>query len=185
MNESTDLINLLAGCKKEDPICQKGLYDRYAPKMLVVAMRYSKTTHEAEDIIQEAFLKIFKNIDTLREHSKVEGWIKKIVINTALNQNRSKLYMFPMMEIEEGTSYSDEDLGLQDFQFQELLKMIQSLPTGCQIIFNMFAIEGYGHKEIAERLEISEGTSKSQYSRARVLLQEMVKNSQKVSYGAV
>ena len=182
---SSDIRRLLAECKKGDQAAQKGLYDLYAPKMLVVALRYSKTTHETEDIIQEAFLKIFKSIDTLREVEKIEGWIKRIVVNTALNQNRSKLYMFPMAELNENSKTSSENMDLSSFHFKELLKMIQSLPAGCQVIFNLFAIEAYTHQEIAEKLGISSGTSKSQYARARVLLQEMVKESQKVNYGTV
>lgn len=182
---SSDIEKLLAECKKGDQAGQKGLYDLLAPRMIVVALRYSKTTHEAEDIIQEAFLKVFKNIDTLREPEKLEGWVKKIVINTALNQNRSKLYMFPMSELNENSSTSSENMDLSTFHFEELLKMIQSLPTGCQVIFNLYAIEGYNHKEIGDKLGVSVGTSKSQYSRARVLLQEMVRESQKVNYGTV
>jgi len=185
MSVVSDVSKLLAECKKGDPAAQKGMYDLFAPRMLVVALRYSKTTHEAEDIIQEAFLKVFRSIDTLREPEKLEGWIKKIIVNTALNQNRSKLYMFPMAEIHENTSVSSDEVDLGSFHFKELLKMIQELPAGCQVIFNLFAIEGYSHKEIGEKLEISVGTSKSQYARARVLLQEMVKKAQKVNYGAV
>lgn len=182
---SSDVSRLLAECKKGDQTAQKGLYDLYVPRMMVVALRYSKTTLEAEDIIQEAFLKVFQNIDKLREVEKIEGWIKRIVINTALNRNRSKLYMFPMSELNENSQTSSENMDLSTFHFKELLKMIQELPSGCQVIFNLFAIEGYSHQEIAEKLEISIGTSKSQYSRARMLLQEMVKQSQKVNYGTV
>ena len=182
---NSEVSKLLAACKKGDQAAQKGLYDLFAPRMMVVALRYSKTTHEAEDIIQEAFLKIFKSVESLRETEKLEGWIKRIVINTALNQNRSKLYMFPMAELNEYSSTSSDNMDLSSFHFKELLVMIQSLPAGCQVIFNLYAIEGYSHQEIGEKLGISVGTSKSQYSRARILLQEMVKKSQKVNYGTV
>ena len=185
MNVRADLSKLLARCKKNDPDSQKQVYELFAPKMLVVALRYSKTTHEAEDIIQESFLKVFNSLKTLRETEKVEGWIKRIVVNTALNQNRSKLYMFPMTELEEDSSVTEEDVGLHEIHFQELIKLIQSLPSGCQMIFNLYAIEGFSHKEIAGKLGISEGTSKSQYSRARSLLQEKLGTAQSISYGAV
>jgi RNA polymerase sigma-70 factor (ECF subfamily) len=185
MSVVSEVNKLLAECKKGKSAAQKGMYDLFAPRMLVVALRYSKTTHEAEDVLQEAFLKVFKSISKLREHEKLEGWIKKIVVNTALNQNRSKLYMFPMAEISEFTKIGSEEVDLSSLHFKELLSMIQELPTGCQVIFNLFAIEGYSHKEIAEKLDISVGTSKSQYSRARGLLQEMVKKAQKVNYGTV
>ena len=185
MTVVSEVKKLLAECKKGDSTAQRGMYDLFAPRMLVVALRYSKTTLEAEDIIQEAFLKVFENINTLREPEKLEGWIKKIVVNTALNQNRSKLYMFPMAEITESTKVDSDEVDLSSMHFKELLLMIQELPSGCQVIFNLFAIEGYSHKEIGEKLDISIGTSKSQYARARVLLQGMVKKAQKVNYGAL
>jgi RNA polymerase sigma factor (sigma-70 family) len=174
---------LLQGCRQGNRESQRHLYDLYAKKMMAVAMRYSKFDQEAEDIIQEAFIKIFDKISTFRGESRLDFWIKRIVVNTALNHQRSKLYLFPMTDINDVNFTEDSDFSLADFNYKELLKMIQKLPSGCQTVFNLYAIEGYTHKEIAETLNISEGTSKSQYSRARVLLREQFKQEDKLSYG--
>jgi RNA polymerase sigma factor (sigma-70 family) len=167
LNEQ-ELIN---GCKKGERSFQKALYEFYCRKMLVVCLRYSKTTAEAEDILQEAFVKVFQGISTFRQESKLETWITRIMVNTALNFQRRKLYLFPMVDVEE-VDLPEDEISISGVHFTQLLEMVQALPQGCQIVFNLFAIEGYNHKEIAEMLGISEGTSKSQYSRARSLLQE-------------
>jgi len=134
-------------------------------------MRYSKTTAEAEDILQEAFVKVFQGIKDFRHESKLETWMTRIMVNTALNQQRKKLYLFPMVDVQD-IDLPQQEVSLSSLHFTQLLEMIQSLPQGCQVVFNLFAIEGYNHKEIAQLLGISEGTSKSQYSRAKSLLQQ-------------
>ena len=162
---------LIDGCRKGERSMQKALYERYSRKMTVVCLRYSKTTAEAEDILQEGFVKVFQGIKNFRQESKLETWITRIMVNTALNQQRKKLYLFPMVDVEE-LDLPEEEVSISSIHFTQLLEMIQSLPQGCQIVFNLFAIEGYNHKEIAALLQISEGTSKSQYARARNLLQQ-------------
>lgn len=147
-----------------------------------MALRYTKSQQEGEDVLQEAFVKVFKNIDKLNDADKLAAWIKKIVVNTALNINRSKLYMLPMYDIPE-THTHVEVHGLEQLQFQDLLTLIQQLPTGCQVVFNMYVIEGFSHKEIAEQLNVSEGTSKSQLARARMLLKEKLEERKEVRYG--
>lgn len=139
--------------------------------MMVVCLRYSRTTAEAEDILQEGFIKVFQGIRNFRQESKLGTWITRIMVNTALNFQRRKLYLFPMVDVHE-IDLPQAEISLPGIHFTELIEMIQSLPQGCQIVFNLFAIEGYSHREIAEMLGISEGTSKSQYSRARTILQE-------------
>ncbi len=166
MSEDT----LTAGCQKGKRDYQQALYDKYCDGMYLVALRYSKMQQEAEDILQEAFVKVFKNIKDFRKESSLAYWIKKIVVNTALNHQRSKLYLYPMVDIEDLTGWQDKESILSNIGYQELLDMIQELPRGCQVIFNLFAVEGYKHHEIAKELGISEGTSKSQYSRAKSLL---------------
>ena len=165
-------IKLVHACQKGDARAQKELYDLFAPKMMVVAMRYSKTKHEAEDILQEGCVKVFQKINTLKDAKSLQAWITRIIVNAALNNSRSKLYMFPMYEVDDISLQSEQDLGLSMLGFKELLVLIQSLPDGCQMIFNMYVIEGYAHKEIAEKLGISEGTSKSQLARARMILRD-------------
>lgn len=161
---------LIDGCRKGDRGFQRALYERFSRKMLVVCLRYSKTTAEAEDILQEGFVKVFHAIKDFRQESKLETWITRIMVNTALNSQRKKLYLYPMVDVET-IDVPEDEVSVSGIHFSQLLEMIQSLPHGCQIVFNLFAIEGYNHKEIAEQLGISEGTSKSQYARARSLLQ--------------
>jgi RNA polymerase sigma factor (sigma-70 family) len=162
---------LIEGCRKDDRAFQKALYDQYCRKMLVVCLRYSKTTAEAEDTMQEGFVKVFNGIRNFRHESKLETWITRIMVNTALNVQRKKLYLYPMVDVEE-INLPEEEMSISGLHFTQLLEMIQSLPHGCQIVFNLFAIEGFSHKEIAEQLGISEGTSKSQFARAKSLLQQ-------------
>jgi len=162
---------LIDGCRKGERSYQKALYESYCRKMTVVCLRYSKTTAEAEDILQEGFVKVFQGIKNFRQESKLETWITRIMVNTALNLQRKKLYLFPMVDVEE-LDLPEDEVSISSIHFTQLLEMIQSLPQGCQMVFNMFAIEGYNHKEIANLLGISEGTSKSQYARARSLLQQ-------------
>lgn len=169
---------LIKGCQNGDRKSQYELYQQFASSMLAIAMRYSKSTQEAEDILQEGFIKVFQHIKKFRAESSLGYWIKRIIINTALNHQRSKLYLYPMVDVEdikEGmASVSVENLAVED-----LMDLIQELPTGCQVIFNLYAVEGYQHKEIADMLNISIGTSKSQYSRARKLLIEQLEKQSK------
>ena len=168
---------LIEGCKKHDRHMQQILYDKYSKSMYVVALRYSRMQKEDEDILQEAFVKIFQSIDRFRGESSLPYWIKRIVVNTALNHQRSKLYLFPMVDITELHDQGNRANVLSDLSYEELLSMVQELPDGCRIIFNLYAIEGYKHQEIAKMLKISEGTSKSQYARAKMLLQGKVIDS--------
>lgn len=161
---------LIEGCARGDRAMQRALYDRYCKKMMAVCLRYAKSTQEAEDILQEAFIKIFKSIKDFRYESKLDTWITRIMINTALNSQRQKLYLLPMVDVTELSIPEGEEVGLAGFHLTELINMVQALPDGCRVVFNLFAIEGYSHKEIGEMLGISEGTSKSQHNRAKSLL---------------
>jgi RNA polymerase sigma-70 factor (ECF subfamily) len=173
---------LINGCIRGERAMQRALYERFSRKMLVVCMRYSKGRQEAEDILQDSFIKVFDHIRNFRRECPLEGWVRRIVVNTALNHNRSKLYLYPALDLEDVETTVDENLTLADIHFEELLALVQKLAPRYQIVFNLFAIEGYSHKEIAAMLDISEGTSKSQYARARVILQQMIAEKQKVNY---
>jgi RNA polymerase sigma factor (sigma-70 family) len=162
---------LIEACRKGNRASQKALYDRFCKKLMVVCLRYSKSSAEAEDILQEGFVKVFQGLGGFRQDSKLETWMTRIMVNTALNHHRKKLYLYPMVDVD-NIDLPETEVSLSGLHFTQLLEMIQELPPGCQVVFNMFAMEGYGHKEIAEMLGISEGTSKSQYARARNLLQE-------------
>ena len=165
---------LVDGCAKGDRKVQQEFYARYARKLLAVCARYARSTAEAEDILQEGFIKAFDHIKGFRFESRLDTWLTRIMINTALNYQRKKLYLFPMVDVTEIPLKEEENISLSGFHFNELLMFVQSLPDGCRVVFNMFAIEGYSHKEISEMLGISEGTSKSQYSRARQLLMQRI-----------
>ncbi|QJD09423.1 RNA polymerase sigma factor [Flammeovirga sp. MY04] len=169
---------LIKGCRNGDKRIQRKLYEQYSGVLMAVAYRYAKTEEDARDILQEAFVKIFKNIGTFRNESSLKHWMRRIVVNTAINFQRSKLYLYPMMDVNDMYDLKEEAMALHDYSLQELLKLLQKLPDGCRVIFNLYAIEGYKHKEIAEMTGITEGTSKSQFARARKLMKAMIEESQ-------
>jgi len=179
MNEE---LSLVEQCKKGSATAQEKLYAQFSRQMYTICLRYTKSQQEAEDVLQEGFIKIFDKIDQFKADATIGAWIKRIIINTALNSQRSKLYMFPMKDVEETDDVEEEGLVLSNFGLQELLDMIRSLPEGCQVIFNLYAIEGFSHKEISEQLSISVGTSKSQYARAKQLLKDMINKEERRSY---
>lgn len=163
---------------------QKALYEQYAGKMLVVCMRYSKCREDAEDILQESFIKVYAHLEHFRRESTLGFWIKKIVINTALNYHRKSVYLYPHIDIDDMHQIGAEDIEMNNYHFKDLLHVLQSLPQGCQTIFNLYAIEGYKHKEIAGMLQISEGTSKSQYARAKTLIKDLITEKGEVKHGS-
>lgn len=175
---------LVNGCAKGERTAQRELYDRYCRKLMAVCLRYARNTPEAEDILQDGFVKIYHSLKTFRFESKLDTWMTRIMINTALNHQRQKLYLLPMVDVEEAGLHEDEKISLSEFHLSELIALVQSLPDGCRVVFNLFAIEGYGHKEIGEMLGISEGTSKSQYNRAKNLLRAKLEKG-KVNYGKI
>jgi RNA polymerase sigma-70 factor (ECF subfamily) len=171
---SSDEAQLVNDCINGKRQAQRSLYEQFAPKMYAIAMRYAKTTLEADDILQESFINVFKHIKSFAQDCPIEFWIRKIVINQALKAGRSKYDKAFKEEVNDINYNSEENLILDQFDLEELLQIIRRLPDGFQQIFNLYAIEGYKHKEIAELLGISVGTSKSQYARARAQLQEML-----------
>lgn len=172
MNTESDLIE---GCIQGNRKMQYELYERFSPKMYGVCLRYAANTEEAEDILQEGFIKVFKKISTYRGDGSFEGWIRRIFVNTAIEQFRKKAYLQPITEKEENTIEGKYISVLDNLAEKDIIKLIQQLSPGYRTIFNMYVIEGYTHKQIADALNISEGTSKSQLSRAKLILQELVK----------
>lgn len=175
---------LIDGCAREDRHMQYQLYQKYSGSMYAVCLRYCKMQQEAEDVLQEGFIKVFNHIKTFRKESSLFYWIKRVMINTALNHQRNKLYMYPMVDVTELRKESGSADLLAGLQLEDLLELVQQLPTGCQTIFNLYAIEGFKHHEIAEMLQITEGTSKSQYARAKQLLQEKLEKLESSNYGS-
>jgi RNA polymerase sigma factor (sigma-70 family) len=164
---------IVQGCKAGSRKSQRLLYDRYSKKMLGVCLRYCQNREEAEDVLQDGFIKVFTNIDSFKEQGSFEGWIRRIMVNTAINNYQSNLKRYYHSDVEEETGISSDQVdAFNKLSAMDLLRIIQSLPEGYRMVFNMYAIEGYTHKEIGEMLGISENTSKSQLSRARVCLQK-------------
>jgi RNA polymerase sigma-70 factor (ECF subfamily) len=175
----TDTEKLIDACKKQDPKAQRMLYDRYSRMLLGICRRYCKDNMEAEDVMIQGFTKIFKQIDTYRG-GNFEGWMKRVMVNEAINhfhQNKNKTWYNATDEEEAMQSPVLEVL--EQLEYDELLSMIQSLPEGARVVFNLFAIEGYHHHEIAQMLGITEGTSKSQYARAKHLLKNILQKENK------
>ena len=174
-NQIINDADLIRGCINNDRRMQEELYSRFAPKMYAVCLRYAGNAEEAEDILQEGFIKIFKKLASFRSEGSFEGWIRRIFVNTSIEHFRRKTYLQPISEQEENTMEGKSLSVLDSLAEKDLIHLIQQLSPGYRTVFNMYVVEGYTHKEIGELLGISEGTSKSQLSRAKVILQEMVK----------
>jgi RNA polymerase sigma factor (sigma-70 family) len=166
---------IVQGCIQKNAIAQKHLYENFARKMMGVCLRYADNHEEAEDVLQNGFVSVFQNIESFKGTGSLEGWIRKIMVNTALTNIRKNKKLKQNIELESvefmlpSTNHISENFAAKD-----LLKIIQTLPTGFKTVFNLYAIEGYSHKEIGDMLGISEGTSKSQYSRAKTYLQKLI-----------
>lgn len=167
---------ILQGCKDLQPRYQELLYQRYSGKMFAICLRYAKDHSSAEDILQDGFVKIFNHIKNFRGEGSFEGWMRRIMVNTAIEHYRKAVPMYPIMDVKGTDKNVVEDNGLELMSAQEIMQLIQQLAPGYKTVFNLYVIEGYSHKEIGEMLNISEGTSKSQLSRARYLLQDMILN---------
>jgi len=166
---------LVEKCIKGDQRAQRVLFEKYARKMLGVCLRYSKSTPQAEDVLQEGFIKVFSKLEMYKGGS-LEGWIRKIMVNSSLDKIRKEKKRLGEINIDiVGFKLENNSFILESLEAEDLLKLIASMPLGYKTVFNMFAIEGFSHKEIAQEMDISENTSKSQYSRARAYLQNKMK----------
>lgn len=162
---------LVMECAKGSSKAQRALFDKFAPKMMAVCLRYVKSKQEAEDVLQDGFVKVFGKIVEFKMEGSLEGWIRRIMVNTALDSIRKNKKLLDDVQVEEVQyKVSFTDHGFDAMQVQVLQDMIEAMPDGYRVVFNMFAIEGYSHKEIADTLGVTENTSKSQYSRARAFL---------------
>lgn len=171
---------LVRECVRKNAIAQKKLFEMYSRKMMGICMRYAEDSLEAQDIMQDGFVKVFNSIGTFQHEGSLEGWIKRIMINTSLdNYRRNKKRKFALeIDGEVPMEIKQEAQIVEGMHSEYLLKVIQKLPEGYRQVFNMFAIEGYSHKEIAEKLGISVNTSKSQYSRARTYIQKILEKAE-------
>ena len=180
MAETFDL-QLIESCIKGDRASQKVLYDRLAARMFPVCMRYAGYRELAEDVLQDGFVTLFTRLDTYKGEGSFEGWARKIFVTTALMNLRKKDALKMSDDLEAARSLKAETSSqIQNLGYKELMNMIMELPAGFRTVFNMYAIEGYSHKEIGEILGISETTSRTQLSRARISLQNKIKERENV-----
>ena len=178
MQSDTDIIRR---CQKNDRKAQAALFEQYSPVMMGICLRYSKNKEDARDLLHEGFIKVFTNIKSYKGESNIGTWMSRIFVNTAISYIRKHfgrtLYMGE--EFPETMQHETEEDELQHFLFndlsqQDVLEMVQSLPEKYRVVVNLYCIDGFGHKEISAMLNISEGTSKSQLSRARKMLGDML-----------
>ncbi len=182
MNEET----LVEACIEGDYRTQKKLYQLFAPQMMGVCMRYSSSVADAEDILQEGFIRVYGHLNTYSGKGALGGWIRRIMINMALQRYRDNKNM-ELVRLEDSSIHLrevSEDV-LSRMSADELMAILQQLPIGFRTVFNLYAIEGYKHHEIAAQLGITEGTSKSQYSRSRAMLREMIEKENRIGGRAI
>ena len=171
-----DEEQLVKKCLEKDALAQKKLFEFYSRRMMGVCLRYAQDGEEAQDVLQMGFIKVFEKLHMYNFKGSLEGWIRKIIVNTALDtirKNKKFMNDIEMDKVDYQLQNHSEN-AIDTMSANDLLKIIQEMPTGFRTVFNMFAIEGYSHKEIAEQLNISVNTSKSQYSRARAYLQKII-----------
>jgi RNA polymerase sigma-70 factor (ECF subfamily) len=172
----TDSLEILIrGCTKGDSGSQEKLYRQFSAAMYGLCMQYASSEEDAQDILQDGFVKVFKKIGQVKEAKAFPGWIRRVMINTALERYRSQVVMRRIDEDPLVLNDQITDDVLDELNAEALVIMIRELPPRYRMVFNLYAIEGYSHKEIGEMLGISDGTSKSNLSRARAILQEKVK----------
>ncbi len=176
-------VELIKGCLRENATCQKEIFDRFASRMLGVCNRYARNSADAEDILQDAFIKVFNKLDQFKFEGSFEGWVRKIVVNTALKKYSLIRYEkeFTGFDVPENQKIQADPAAYSHLTEKDLLVLINSLPDGYRLIFNLYVIEGYQHEEIASMLQIQPGTSRSQLVKARTLLQKQILQLQKVA----
>lgn len=171
-----EIRNIINGCLNGNRRDQELLYRRHAPKLYAVCLQYSGNDEEARDILQEGFIKIFENLNHYKYEGSFEGWMRRIIVNTALEKFRSRHNLYRVDDID-NIPELDSEPDSEDYSgldAEDLMEIIRELPPKYRMVFNLFAIEGYSHKEIGEMVNISEGTSKSNLARARIILQRRV-----------
>ena len=166
--------DLIKGCIEGDAQMQRLLYDQFSQKMYGVCLRYAENTEDANDVMQEGFIKVYKSLSKFRAEGSFEGWIRRIFINTSIEHYRKKVKLYNVTEVQENTIEDSELDALDSLATKDILNIVNKLSPGYKQVFNMHVVEGYSHKEIADLLGITEGTSKSQLARAKGVLKKMI-----------
>lgn len=174
---------LVENCIKGERASQKALYEMYSAKMFSICLKYSKNQMDAEDILQEGFVKLFNNLARFRGEGSFEGWVRRIFVNTAIEHIRRKKLNTSVGEGMENLIADKHHNALDNLYEKDIIKTSQTLSDGYRTVFNLYAIDGYSHKEIASKLGITESTSKSQFSRAKAILRNMIQNKSKKNSG--
>jgi RNA polymerase sigma factor (sigma-70 family) len=182
LDHTYTIDSLLEGCRKGDRKAQESLYKTLASRMMGVCMRYAKDSYEAEDVLQMGFVKVFQKVSEFRGEGSFEGWIRRIMVNTAIESYRKNLRNLNLVDIDEVYDQPQSTFDMSGLELKDLLKLVQKLSNGYRLVFNMYVIEGYSHKEIAGQLGITEGASKSQLSRARAILKEKIIKMEGLNY---
>jgi RNA polymerase sigma factor (sigma-70 family) len=175
----TDSVkNILAGCIAGNRNCQSDLYKLFSPRMMIVCLRYSKNSEEAEEILQDGFIRVFKFISQFKNEGSFEGWIRKIMVNCALQKLRSQINLRPVISLN-STLHDEvyEETILANISGKEMMQMVQALSPAYRMVFNLYHFEGYKHREIAGLLGVEEGTSKSNLAQAKRILQNAIKKN--------
>jgi RNA polymerase sigma factor (sigma-70 family) len=166
---------MLTGSIRNNAAAQEAFYDRFSPRMLGVCYRFAKSREDAEDMLQEGFIKIFTQLDQYRGEGSLEGWIRRVIVHTCINVLKKNKKFADTVDITYAHGfYTNEDLVPSLLQAKQIVECIRSLPLGYRTVLNLYAIEGYSHKEIGIMLEIGESTSRSQYTRAKAMLEEIL-----------
>lgn len=167
--------DLIKGCIAGDRRLQEELYSRFSPKMYAVCLRYANNADDAQDLLQEGFIKVYRNLHRFRAEGSFEGWIRRVFVNTSIEHFRKKSTRLSMVTDKEENTIEDADItAIHKLAEKDIINIIQELSPGYRTVFNLYVVEGYSHKEIGELLGISEGTSKSQLARAKGVLQKKI-----------
>jgi len=174
-NHTISESDLIKGCIEGDRRMQEELYRRFAPRMYAVCLRYANNSDDAQDLLQEGFIKVYRNLHRFRAEGSFEGWIRRVFVNTSIEHFRKKSTRMSMVTDKEDQAIEDADItALDNLAEKDIIKIIQELSPGYRAVFNLYVVEGYSHKEIGDMLGISEGTSKSQLARAKSVLQKKI-----------
>jgi len=169
-----DFKAIISDCVAGNRKAQAKLYHQFAPKMFGVCLRYAKDSTEAEDNLQEGFIRVFTNLKSFRHDGSLEGWIRRIMVNVSLEKIRKQYLLYPVEDVSVYDSVNFSDDVIAKMSADELLQLIRELPPRYQLVFNLYVFEGMTHQEIAKEMEINEGTSKSNLARAREILKKKV-----------
>lgn len=171
---------MIKGCLENKPLAQKTLYNKLGPKMMGVCLRYMTNAEEAQDVLQDGFVKVFDKLGAYSGAGSFEGWVRRIFVNTALDAIRKNKKLKHQTQIDEVEfALKSSDFIFETLVAEDLMKLLQRLPLGYKTVFNLYAIEGYSHKEIAKKMNVTVSTSKSQFSRAKAMLREKITELEK------